>query len=144
MDRCSKGSFLTLALLGIVALFGVTGSASDSSAATDDQPTIEYFALGDSIASGHGLHDEDGIQGVYDDPWRCRQSPRIPGDSRMAYPYYAADALQAAGYSIDFPREHHLACTGARAGDPGSDSHPYKHLANQVDHVLDTINEQQI
>jgi len=59
-------------------------------------PTLYYFALGDSIASGHGLND--------DWPNKCRRSGE-------AYPAQVRDGL-----AITYKREvifKNLACTGA-------------------------------
>lgn len=89
---------------------------------------VHYFALGDSIASGHGLMD-DGTP--------CHRSPR-------GYPYKVAQLLkphfQEVRYTI-------LACSGATAGYPALDRSEcdclnkncacrFKWLRNQVDEML--------
>lgn len=68
----------------------------------DSNVTIDYFALGDSIAAGHGLLDTG-------EP--CRRS-------RYSYPYRVALELKREYGNVNFPPEHHLACTGARATKP--------------------------
>ena len=62
---------------------------------------IDYFALGDSVASGHGL---DGASG------ECLRSSK-------AYPYTVRDALETRYHKVNFPPQHHLACSGAEVGD---------------------------
>jgi lysophospholipase L1-like esterase len=81
---------------------------------------IEYFALGDSIASGHGLHDTG-------EP--CRRST-------LAYPRIERDHLSERYSEVNF---HHLACSGATATEPDSDTlalDESKWLHNQVNTVL--------
>lgn len=60
-----------------------------------DSSEIEYFALGDSVAAGHGLHDEGG----------CHRSTK-------AYPYKVRDLLDERYGTVHL---HLLACSGATA-----------------------------
>jgi hypothetical protein len=64
-----------------------------------------YYALGDSIASGHGLPGGTGRT-----PDTCRVSPN-------AYPWLVSHALQTQlpQYSTSFDSSHHLACSGAKS-----------------------------
>lgn len=83
---------------------------------------IHYFALGDSIASGHGLMD-DGTP--------CHRSPR-------GYPYKVAEALKAQFQEIRYTI---LACSGATVAKPLSDKLNcdgcrFKWFRNQVDETL--------
>jgi hypothetical protein len=78
---------------------------------------VSYIALGDSIASGHGL---------IDDGTACRRSAK-------SYPYKVRDQLSDA-YSLD--EFYHYACSGATAKydrttirNTGED---YKYFGNQV------------
>jgi hypothetical protein len=80
------------------------------------QPVIEYYALGDSIASGHGLGD---------DGTTCHQSTR-------AYPYRVAAALATRYDQVNFPASHFLACSGATALEPNALPDPAKWLRHQV------------
>jgi len=92
----------------------------------DSSATIDYFALGDSIAAGHGLQDTG-------EP--CRRS-------RYSYPYRVALELTREYGNVSFPAEHHLACTGAKANKPAKadlDKDPNKWLVSQVDYVLDHL-----
>lgn len=92
---------------------------------------IDYFALGDSIASGHGLSDFG----------RCRQSTK-------AYPFSVLRALKSEYRSVRF---FHYACSGAVAGPRASDvkpaeytrglDHPWQWLHNQVDLVLQNLGD---
>ncbi len=64
---------------------------------------VSYFALGDSIASGHGLNDSGG---------ECHRSP-------SAYPYHLARQLQNADPNIlvRFNDSHLIACSGQPSTD---------------------------
>jgi lysophospholipase L1-like esterase len=64
---------------------------------------IDYFALGDSIASGHGLQSTG----------NCKRSTR-------AYPYLVKEAL--VGEGIKIANFKHLACSGATASEPENNS----------------------
>jgi lysophospholipase L1-like esterase len=90
-------------------------------------PEIDYFALGDSIASGHGLMDDES---------RCRRSDK-------AYPYQVRNYLQKS-FKVNFPPKHHLACSGATVWEPSPEAlkqHRYKWFKNQVIEVLDHLNK---
>jgi hypothetical protein len=77
---------------------------------------IDYFALGDSIASGHGLMDEG----------FCRRSA-------LAYPHKVVDYLATRD---TMRRQETLACSGATAArDPQSHNHLMR-FHNQVQAVL--------
>lgn len=82
---------------------------------------VDYFAIGDSIASGHGLMD-DGEE--------CRRSP-------SAYPILMAQRLSERYRQVGFREQHLLACSGARAVDGiGATS-----LQWQVDRVLEQLTD---
>jgi lysophospholipase L1-like esterase len=88
--------------------------------------TIHYFALGDSVASGHGLNDDTKDGGS---PTGCRLST-------LSYPYKVRDELLKRYAQVDF---NHLACSGATAlarigADPNED--PHKWFRTQVEDVL--------
>jgi len=83
---------------------------------------IDYFALGDSIAAGHGLPEGGDVE-------FCRQSAR-------AYPNKVRDALRTRYEKVNF---YFLACSGATAKVPDAKTlkqDPKKFLQNQVDFVL--------
>lgn len=85
--------------------------------------TLTYFALGDSIASGHGLNDDNGP---------CRRSTE-------AYPWQLARLLKDRYGEV---RITQLACSGATAGRPGQaalNKSKYLWLTNQVDEVLRSL-----
>lgn len=79
--------------------------------------TLHYFALGDSVASGHGLMDDG-------DP--CHRS-----DS--AYPRMLAGRLAYRYAEVRFTT---FACSGATAILPDTLDDPNKWFTNQVDNVL--------
>jgi lysophospholipase L1-like esterase len=95
-------------------------------------PVIDYFAIGDSIASGHGLMD---------DGTACHRSVR-------GYPFRVANALKTRYLKVNFPTsiaedgseiQHFLACSGATALKPAPkvlEEDSYKYLKNQVDYVI--------
>jgi len=94
---------------------------------TPTRSPIDYFALGDSVASGHGLMD---------DAKACRRSER-------AYPYKVLSYLQGR-YGAQNVNFHSFACSGAIAGVPlGSvaKADPYKSFHAQVDSVLANLSE---
>lgn len=67
---------------------------------------IDYFALGDSIASGHGLMDEDKLQ--------C--NPRVCcRRSKKSYPYKVRESLAKHYAKVNFK---HFVCTGATSLGP--------------------------
>ena len=80
-------------------------------------PEIHYFALGDSVASGHGLMD-DGTP--------CRRSDQ-------SYPSKVAARLKERHKEVHFIS---LACSGARVNFPDDFSDPYKFFPNQVNEVI--------
>jgi lysophospholipase L1-like esterase len=94
-----------------------------SLATADSAPSLTYFALGDSYASGYGLPG--------DDKTHCDRSPN-------AYPYLVKAALSQTYTNIDL---HHLACMGATAGTNTKDtSDPDKSINHQfatADAILD-------
>jgi hypothetical protein len=63
-------------------------------------PVIDYFALGDSVASGHGLNDDGSA---------CRRSSD-------AYPRLVEDLLLERYHVVNL---HFYACSGAKVGYPG-------------------------
>jgi hypothetical protein len=89
---------------------------------------IEYFALGDSIASGHGLTD-DGTE--------CRRS------YLYSYPIQVYQMLSTTYSSIHFPPTQFLACSGARAifDKKEVNKDDYKWLGNQIEDTVAKINE---
>jgi lysophospholipase L1-like esterase len=93
--------------------------------------SLDYFALGDSIASGHGLMDEG-------EP--CRRSSR-------SYPKKVAEILST-NFMVSFPENHFLACSGATAGKPkakpkgdGQNGENYKWLHNQFIDMMPLIRD---
>ncbi len=135
-------------------LLGVAGSGtfhawrvprpSAGSAATP--LAIDYFALGDSIAAGHGLGDEDGP-----DPAICCTPPGVDACRRFAeccqtcrrssraYPYRVAELLATAATAPPVRIETfvHHACSGATVVDPENPSLPPARLLQTQ--VSDTI-----
>ncbi len=114
-------------LLAIVLVVNLIPMVSaPGSTAGQERPSLTYFALGDSYASGHGLAGDVGAEkeGKYGagDVRNCRRSP-------IAYPYLVASAL-GASYTVDFDSEHHLACSGATAG-------PYTMKSNDATYHVD-------
>ncbi len=83
-------------------------------------PEIHYFALGDSVASGHGLMD-DGTP--------CRRSD-------LAYPSKVAERLKERYKEVHFTS---LACSGARVNFPVEFSDPHKFFSNQVNDVVSAL-----
>jgi lysophospholipase L1-like esterase len=137
LRRTTVALALLTALLAPIVAATVRPAAPVSGQSASDKVT--YIALGDSIASGHGLGDEEGIPSRRADPdkERCRQSSPKAGDSRKAYPYYVAEHLERSGYEVDFDWRRHLACSGATAFDQ-TDPELTKHksLSAQVDDAL--------
>ena len=76
-------------------------------------PALDYFALGDSIASGHGLMDKGGT---------CRRSPR-------AYPQKVLRELRERYASVRFTM---LACSGATASEDGTGLRRFSRQVNTV------------
>lgn len=88
---------------------------------------IDYFALGDSVASGHGLMDTGPRDG-------CRQSDQ-------AYPQKVLQELQSRWDKVNF---HFFACSGATAGIPAKGDvkkYPHKYFHNQVNDVIAQLTE---
>src|SRR6188472_1396199 len=94
MRRQSK--LVLVFAIATLCLQTIGGFAPNRAVGAAEKPAVEYFALGDSIASGHGLQ---GAQG------NCLQSSH-------AYPYKVRDIL-ATQYTVKFPASHHLACSGS-------------------------------
>src|SRR4051794_13573492 len=66
-------------------------------AASEPKPIVHYFALGDSIASGHGLGDN---------LTTCHRSA-------LSYPFIVENTLQV-HFDVRFPQStNFLACSGA-------------------------------
>ena len=112
------------------------------------QPVIDYFALGDSVASGHGLGDDgrdalgNGTESG-EDLTACRRS------AVRSYPGQLVRDLEQDYEEVNF---YHLACTGARASydadkaikecskrvDDDSECR-YQLLGTQVDEAIETL-----
>ncbi len=103
-------------ILALIALTGlVLALASAAGAARSSERQLDYFALGDSVASGRGLMDTGG---------QCRRSP-------LAYPEQTRALLAQRYTSVRF---WFFACAGAEAssqGEPG-----FRDFRRQVDAVL--------
>lgn len=89
---------------------------------SNEPQEIAYFALGDSIASGHGLMDTGGA---------CHKSAN-------SYPYKVKTALEEQSFIVDF---HHMACSGAVAKRLPKAKPPEKSLHNQVSAAMLEISE---
>lgn len=88
---------------------------------------LHYFALGDSIASGHGLLDDG--------------EPCLRSTSSQAYPQVVVSELQQQGYEVS-DHFRHLACSGATATRPSGvelKQSEYAWLNNQVQDALSEI-----
>lgn len=83
-------------------------------------PEIDYFGLGDSIASGHGLRDTGAI---------CRRSDR-------AYPHKVVANLKERFAKVNFPVEHFRACSGSSALQTYTPQPEVQLLHNQVEDIL--------
>jgi lysophospholipase L1-like esterase len=118
----------TIYFTALESRYFVTASFTVSDKKPIPLPEIDYFALGDSIASGHGLKDKGG---------HCRQSDK-------AYPYQVRDYL-GLQFKVNFPPEYHLACSGATAREPSPEvlkqQHRFKWFKNQVIEVLNHLNK---
>jgi hypothetical protein len=138
----------------------LTQSAAALTSTQTSAPTLHYYGLGDSIASGHGLGDRDGpkpgeappgytggtCQDCDDGGHECRECCRR---SDRAYPARAVQHLEALGFNVD---ARIFACTGgtslrpdtldndltgdAAAADRSDHRNPWRLLKNQVDEVL--------
>jgi len=110
---------------------------------------IDYFALGDSIASGHGLIDDTQFGAS---ATGCR---RALTNQHPAYPLRVAKDLERRYSDVNFmrlpgdpfgrpPIDNFFACSGASAGQPDQselNKSPYKWLHNQVDAILPKIRQ---
>ncbi|MBI3785151.1 MAG: hypothetical protein HY270_17305 [Deltaproteobacteria bacterium] len=106
-----------------------TGEAQTTAAVVWFRQRLRYYALGDSVASGHGLTGGTGKKGN-----SCQRSPH-------SYPFIVADRLRtlpqyqvlfdtpidllkenpdSPSFSRVFSPEHHLACSGATSCISGS------------------------
>jgi lysophospholipase L1-like esterase len=85
---------------------GATTSAAIQLRATNPPSVGTLMALGDSVASGHGLSKRDYLQG--DDCWRA-------GDE--AYPRLVHDELVARGVLVGGNGYFNVACSGATLAD---------------------------
>jgi lysophospholipase L1-like esterase len=94
------------------------------------RPIIDYFALGDSIASGHGLLDGGDVE-------PCRRSTH-------AYPNKVMNDLKTRYETVNF---YFLACSGAtvrKQNENITDTAKllyYKWLTHQVDYVLNNLSQ---
>jgi lysophospholipase L1-like esterase len=104
MGRRSWGT--CVALLSLIGFWGSLGSTPGAVSALP----IDYFALGDSVASGLGLADDETA---------CRQS-------MLAYPWLLYERLQETFVVQQF---NHLACSGTTTGS----------LDRQVSEVLSRL-----
>lgn len=126
-------------LLALVMLLTTVGWAATASARDGLPQTVDYWALGDSIAAGTGLGDDSlGL-----DLTPCSRS------WDRAYPHRVATALRTQITDVRFPASQFLACSGARvtfdtqgAVNECFQKHwfnldcRYKSLHNQVDTVV--------
>lgn len=77
-------------------------------------PAYQYIALGDSIASGHGIHPYATGSGDED----CKRAAGTTPGVDYSYPYYVRDFLELQRPVVLDPANFHLlACTGAKAED---------------------------
>ncbi len=97
------------------------GDCNDRETYREDFTEIAYFALGDSVASGHGLMDDGST---------CRRS-------QQSYPYLVAELLRQEFSKVYFPDSHHLACSGATTDDGNNE----RSLNYQVQRVLEQLDD---
>lgn len=130
MDR--RVPSVVLVVLAVLLVSGSVSAVVRPLNAVQPDAEIVYFALGDSVASGHGLDDDS----ASDRPSGCRRSER-------AYPHLVAERLATENLmTVSFPPEHFLACSGATALEPDAETlaqQPGKWLHNQVDQVIDQL-----
>lgn len=106
-----------------------TGAAEGANGGSTGAPSealtvINYFALGDSVASGHGL---------VDDGTACHRSA-------LAYPFKVAGGLGIPGtvaYNV-----RHLACSGAVTGVPEQPTDPNHSFDTQVAQVIRALRDE--
>lgn len=116
--KAAVGSVLT----GLLYRFRA-GKVAEGHTPTGDLSVIEYFALGDSVASGHGL---------IDDSTSCHRSA-------LAYPFKVAADLGTPGVVAFAVR--HLACSGASALKPVNPDDPNHWFRHQVSLAVEKIEE---
>jgi hypothetical protein len=118
--------FSLLAGMGLIASADLPVSSPTSAQdSTSTRPEVHYFALGDSVASGHGL-DDDGSP--------CKRSNR-------AYPHEVLAELEERYTVSTF---QHCACSGATVGKPNAQSlqaDRYRWFTNQVTEVETWLNQ---
>lgn len=104
--RSSASPRLILALFLLLTGLSWTASSAGTTAAADAQypQSVEYWALGDSIAAGTGLGDDS--LGLSLTP--CSRS------WDRSYPQRVATALRTQIADVQFPASQFLACSGAR------------------------------
>lgn len=113
---------IVLGAVASAAVGFVRGPIPGSLAKANIGQTVRYFALGDSVASGHGLLDNDGSACVPNGVSCCHRS-------RLAYPWIVSELLTDLGYEVVFADGQHLACSSARS----------EHLNGQIDILLDQL-----
>ena len=121
---------------GAAAVSGSSGRTATTSVVAAAKEPLDYFALGDSIAAGHGLMDDE---------TPCRRSA-------LSYPYKVLDTLWSK-YTVSFPTNpnlktnHFLACSGATAAEPkqatlAEDRHKWLH--NQFVDMMPLIRDDRL
>ena len=121
---------------GAAAVSGSSGRGDTTSVAAAAKEPLDYFALGDSIAAGHGLMDDE---------TPCRRSA-------LSYPYKVLDTLWSK-YTVSFPTNpnlktnHFLACSGATAAEPSKAAlaeNRHKWLHNQFVDMMPLIRDDRL
>jgi lysophospholipase L1-like esterase len=98
------------ALLLVFGIVSAVGLARPAAAA----PSFRYIALGDSIASGHGIHPYGNGAGDVS----CKRSIGTVPEVNYAYPHYVRDRLEVENQVRLNPADfHNLACSGASVQD---------------------------
>ncbi len=120
-------------------IYSVTATASNALSKTiirqillpviQKQLVIDYFALGDSIASGHGLEDDG-------EP--CHKS------YNSSYPHTVYTDLLKRYAIVNYPEENFVACSGATVmtSKIRIQQDDYSWFSNQVDYVLKHLSNQ--
>ncbi|MGH9164408.1 MAG: GDSL-type esterase/lipase family protein [Acidimicrobiales bacterium] len=102
--------------MAVVAL-GLSSQHDIGVTALPDNGPLTYVALGDSIASGHGLGTTEGpveADAAFGQPGaNCQRSSGLTA-AEKAYPDLVRDALARRGRQVQF---HKLACTGHTTAD---------------------------
>ena len=103
-----KGTPMRRIFIVVALVLGTAGELTywPNAASAAAKTKIEYFALGDSIASGHGLMDDGS---------KCHRAFGTSNSSLVAYPIRVQQLLTQEYGLVDFPRSHFLACSGAWA-----------------------------